>query len=209
MLIRSFPSGPLQTNGILIGCPKTYKGAIIDAPFGSSKAILSQAKEWRLTVEKILLTHTHWDHIADAKTLREQTGAPLYVHSLDAKNLEEPGSDGLPLYIPIEPVKPDFFFQGGEQVTLGTIPFEVIHTPGHCPGSVCFYFPTEKVLISGDTLFRGTYGALHLPTAEPKKMRSSLARLAKLPPETQVIPGHGPATSIGEESWLAQYVGTI
>ncbi len=84
---------------------------------------------------------------------------------------------------------------------------KVIHTPGHSPGGVCFYLPSEKILFSGDTLFRGTIGNLSLPTARPDLMWDSLKKLAALPPETKVYPGHGGPTTISAEKWIAHAKG--
>jgi hydroxyacylglutathione hydrolase len=202
MLVYKFAFGPLQTNALLLGCSKTRKGAVIDPAPGSAPTLLNQAQLIGLSIEKILLTHSHWDHFADAHLLKETTKAPLYVHSLDALNLKEPGSDGIPLFFPIHPVEPDLFLEEGDHLEVGELRISVIHTPGHSPGGVCFYLFEQNVLFSGDTLFYGTMGALHLPTANSSQMWRSLAKLAKLPPQTKVIPGHGRDTSIGEEGWL-------
>lgn len=202
MLYFKFPFGPLETNAILLGCSKTKKAAVIDPSYGSMGAILEKAKEHDLKIEKILLTHSHWDHFADAYALKSQTRAPIYIHPLDAKNLESPGSDGIPLFIPIQPIKPDHFLNEGDVIEVGTLKLEVIHSPGHSPGGVCFYLEQEQFLISGDTLFQGSIGNLSLPTANKEQMWSSLEKLSKLPKETKVVPGHGNETSIGKENWL-------
>lgn len=204
MFIFKFPFGPFETNAILVGCEKTLKAAIVDPSPGSGNAILQKVKEHGLTVEKVLLTHSHWDHFADAFSLKEKTGAPLYVHPLDAKNIELPGSDGIPLFIPIAAVKADHFLNEGDVITVGSLNFEVIHSPGHSPGSVCYYMREKKVLLSGDTLFQGSIGNLSLPTGQPELMWRSLDKLAKLPAETRVIPGHGADTTIGKEHWLSR-----
>jgi hydroxyacylglutathione hydrolase len=204
MFLYKFPFGPLETNAILIGCAKTKLGAVIDPAPGSMKAILQKADELGLHIEKILLTHSHWDHFADAHDLKAKTSAPLYVHFLDAKNIEHPGSDGIPLFFPIHSVQPDHFLNEGDKVEVGKLELEVIHSPGHSPGSVCFYLKDQNVLISGDTLFQGSIGNLHLPTAQPALMWLSLEKLSKLPPETRVVPGHGGETSIGKENWLSR-----
>lgn len=203
MLVYKFSFGPLQTNAILFACQATKKCAVIDPSPGSAPSILAQIEELGLSIEKILLTHSHWDHFADAYVLKEKTRVPLYVHQKDAQNLIQPGSDKIPLFIPIHPVEPDGFLEDGQSFDLGLLKITVIHTPGHSPGGVCFYLSEQNILFSGDTLFRDTMGTLQLPTAEPSKMWISLAKLAKLPPETKVIPGHGEDTSIGEESWLS------
>lgn len=204
MFLYKFPFGPLGTNAILIGCPETKVAAAIDPSLGSAGALIEKAAELGLKIEKILLTHSHWDHFADAGGLKTKTGAPLYVHFLDAKNLEHPGSDGIPLFFPIQPVSPDHFLNEGDLIEVGKLKLEVIHSPGHSPGGVCFYIRDQNLLISGDTLFQGSIGALHLPTAEPNLMWQSLEKLSKLPPETRVVPGHGGETSIGRENWLSR-----
>ncbi len=202
MIIQKFPFGPLGTNAILFGCESTGKGAVIDPSRGAATPILQEAHLLGLTIEKILLTHSHWDHIADVHELRERTDVPVYVHPLDEGNLIDPGSDGLPLYFPIRGVEPDRYLEEGKVIKVGDLTIEVIHTPGHSPGCVCFYLKKQKVLFSGDTLFKGSMGGLHLPTAQPELMGSSLAKLAALPADTRVIPGHGEDTTIGAEKWL-------
>lgn len=205
MIIYKFPSGPLETNAVLIGCAETKRGAVIDPSLGSSELILAQAAESGLVIEKILLTHSHWDHFADAHLLKMRTAAQLYVHPSDVGNLEHPGSDGIPLFVPIHSVKPDRLLKERDLIQVGNLSLEVIHTPGHSPGSVCFYIEGKKLLFSGDTLFEGSIGNLHLPTAQPDHMWDSLRKLSLLPNETRVVPGHGGDTEIGQENWLVAF----
>ncbi|HSX37232.1 MAG TPA: MBL fold metallo-hydrolase [Chlamydiales bacterium] len=200
MLLYTFPSGPLQTNAILFG--ENGIGAVIDPSPGSAKKILHQACQDGITIEKILLTHSHWDHIADVHALKEKTDAELYVHAFDRKNVQQPGSDGLPLMMPIPAARPDHVLQEGGYVTVGHLQLQVIHTPGHSPGSVCFYLASHEILFSGDTLFKGRMGRIDLPTGHPENMWHSLKKLAHLPFKTRVLPGHGPDTTIGQENWL-------
>jgi glyoxylase-like metal-dependent hydrolase (beta-lactamase superfamily II) len=155
-------------------------------------------------VEKILLTHSHWDHIAEVKKLKDALKVPVFIHAEDAPNLQDPGSDGLPLYFPIEGVVPDGYLTDHEIIQIGKLKARVIHTPGHTPGCVSFYFEHEKVVITGDTLFRGSIGRLNFPKSRPDLMQNSLNKLAKLPKETRVIPGHGESSTIGNEDWLAR-----
>jgi glyoxylase-like metal-dependent hydrolase (beta-lactamase superfamily II) len=199
MLVYKFPSGPLKTNAILFACEETKKAGVVDPSAGSTELILEKAAENGLQVEQILLTHSHWDHIADVSALKKKTGARVFIHPLDAENLRHPGKDGIPLLIRIDGVEPDGFIEEGTAILVGKLLLEVIHTPGHSPGSVCFYLREQKVLFSGDTLFQGTIGNLHLPTGQPEKIRGSLHKLAALPPETRVIPGHGGDTIIAKE----------
>ena len=116
--------------------------------------------------------------------------------------LEFPGSDGLPCWIKIEGVVPTHLINEGDSLVIGDLHFSIIHTPGHTPGGVCFYCAQEKLLLSGDTLFKGTIGNLSFSTGRPEQMWPSLAKLALLPSDTQVYPGHGEKTTIGNEKWL-------
>lgn len=199
MILYKFPFGPYQTNTILLGCSKTKKGAVIDPAYLSTDSVLDFAEKENITIEKILLTHSHWDHFADAHALKEKTGAELYVHALDAPNLAQPGVDGLPIFIPIHPVQYDHLVKEGDVVHVGTIAFLVLHTPGHSPGGVCYYSSENNLLISGDTLFCGCIGNISFPTSSSEDMWKSLKKLGKLPPETKVVPGHGPDTTIAAE----------
>jgi hydroxyacylglutathione hydrolase len=202
MIIKVFTTGPAETNSILLGCSKTRQAAIVDAPLGCTELIVQALKKDSLIPQMILLTHSHWDHLADAAKLKKLLNVPIYVHAEDAGNLENPGSDQLPLFFPIEGVKTEKFLTDGQIIPLGNLKIEVICTPGHTPGGVCFWLREQKLLISGDTLFQGTIGNLSFPTARPALMWESLKRLAELPPETRVIPGHGPETTIKAERWI-------
>jgi len=204
MFTQIFACGPLETNAILIGCKATKQAAVIDPSQGSTTSILKVAQTEHLQIKKKFLTHSHWDHIADVHELKEKTGALLFVHALDAPNVIKPGTDGLPLYFPIRGAQPDGYLEEEKSIDLGHLHIDIIHTPGHSPGCVCLYFKAQKVLISGDTLFRGSMGRLDLSTGQPSLMWDSLHKLAMLPPDTRVIPGHGGETTIGRESWLSR-----
>lgn len=203
MFIEIFPSGPFSTNAYVVACLNKREAAILDPAPNSFADIQAFLDNQKLKVQKILLTHSHWDHIADVKPLKEKYGIPIYIHPLDAPNLQQPGIDGLPCWLPIPAVQPDILLEEGMQVSVGELTFLVIHTPGHSPGSVCFYEPQQQCLFSGDTLFKGTIGNLSFPTSQPSLMWPSLAKLAQLPPQTRVFPGHGSVTTIASESdWL-------
>lgn len=202
MYIQAIPSGPFDTNAYVVSDPATRQAAIIDPAPDSAKPIIDYLTKNNLIPSKILLTHTHWDHIADTAPLKNKYHIPVYVHAFDALNLENPGSDGLPCWIAIEGVVPEHLVTAGEKILVGNYSFEVIETPGHTPGGICFYCKDEKVLFSGDTLFKHSIGNLSFPTARPHLMWDSLSKLAHLPSDTRVFPGHGQATTIGAEKWL-------
>ena len=198
MLIIDKILGPIETRTLLVVCSKTHEAVLIDPSFYSFKFFFPLIQEKSYSLKKVLLTHSHYDHIVDIAKFRD-LGVPIFVHSLDSKNVIAPGSDGLRSPKIIEAVSDPHFFQEGDKVLFGGVKGVVLETPGHSPGSVSFYFEEEGILISGDTLFRGGIGRLDLPTAVPEKMASSLKKLKNLPPTTIVYPGHGPTTTIGEE----------
>jgi hydroxyacylglutathione hydrolase len=204
MIIQAFPSGPVETNAYVVACPITRQAAIIDPAPKSANPLIAFINEHSLVPTHILLTHSHWDHIADISILKKVIPVIVAVHEEDAENVKKPGSDRLRCLVPIEGVVPDTFLKDGDLISIGQLKFIVIHTPGHTPGGVCFYCEKEHVLLTGDTLFKGSMGNISFPTAVPDAMWPSLAKLAALPPETKVYPGHGPATTIGNETWLPQ-----
>lgn len=200
--VLSFSSGPLETNAYLVICKETAHAAVIDAPLDSAAKIVTTAADIHVMIEKIIITHSHWDHIADSATMKEKTGAKIYIHRDDAYNLLKPGSDRLPQWILLESVAPDVFLEDGVHIAIGRTQWKVIHTPGHSPGSICLYCEEERILFSGDTIFRGTIGNISFPTSEPEKMWDSLKKLERLPKQTTVFPGHGDKTTLGAERWL-------
>ncbi len=202
MLLEKFICGPLQTNCYLIGCIKTKIAAVIDPAKGSAPLIVTACEKNEMKLKKILLTHSHWDHIVDVAALYQETSAEVWVHILDAENLQYPGADQLPLFFSIQGLEADHFYE--KDLSVGDLQLKVIHTPGHSPGSVCLYLEKEDLLFSGDTLFAGTMGNVSFPNSEPKKMWESLKKLQSLPKKTRVLPGHGPDTILSEESWIGE-----
>lgn len=215
MIIETFCSGPLNTNCYTLCDAKSGRFVLIDAPFGSTERVFRFAQERSLKLAAIWLTHSHWDHIAEIAPLYRrfserdlaEKALPIAIHELDAENLLAPGSDGLACSIPLTKVEPTTLLVGGDTLKFATLFFEVLHTPGHSPGSICLYSEKEALLFSGDTLFRGAMGSIALPTAQPSAMRSSLSKLALLPKCTRILPGHGPSTILEEEiEWLRRRV---
>lgn len=202
MKVEIFPLGPISTNAILLTEKEGKRAWLFDAPPGAFPFLEKRLEE--LSLEKIFLTHSHWDHIADIAPIAEKTGAPVYVHVEDAGNMRSPGTDGLRPSPKIRGVAALQEIVGGEEFFFGTARMVVLHTPGHSRGSVCYHFPEEKLLIAGDTLFRGSYGRLDLATSVPEKMKGSLSLLSQLPPDTRVVSGHGDETTVAEERWLGR-----
>ena len=190
--------GPLETRTLLLICPVTLESILIDPSFYSHHYFVPIIREKNLSLKKIYLTHSRYDHIVDIAKFKDM-GIDIFVHPLDSQNVIAPGSDGLRALKAIEGVQDPKFFQEGDRVSFGQIQGVVLETPGHSPGSCCFYFPDQEVLISGDTLFKGAIGRLDLPTGQPEKMGASLEKLRNLPKKTVVYPGHGPKTTLREE----------
>ena len=191
--VFSQPLGDFATNAYLI--VKNESAIAIDAPPGAFAFFKKICESHNLQLKYLLLTHSHFDHIADAARV-QTVPVSVGIHKLDLSNCQKPGSDGLPLMMPVEPFNPDFLIEEGV-LTLDGFTIEVIHTPGHTPGGVCFLI--DEHLFSGDTLFKGAIGNLSFATAEPEKMKGSLEKLLNLPNDYQVYPGHGPKTTLDQE----------
>jgi len=203
MNIFCFATGPLDTNTYILYSENTKEAVIIDPGFDSFKTLVTELEKKKLRPTGIWLTHSHWDHIGNVSIVKERFNIPVYIHEEDRGNLEHPGSDKVPMmFEPFTGTKPDFILSDNLSLSAFDHLFTVIHTPGHSPGSCCFYCPQEKLLISGDTIFKHGMGSISLATGEPDRMRSSLAKLALLPPDTVIYPGHGPRTILSNERWL-------
>lgn len=162
------------------------------------------------TVDAIVITHGHFDHIGAAAELREATGAPVIASAEDAPLITGEGGDAHHRRL-VVPCTVDRTVADGDILEIGTMKWRVIATPGHTPGGLCFFLqPSDgqvgmPVLLSGDTLFAGTHGRTDFPESDPAAMSASLKRLAELPDETIVLTGHNDFTTIGREKrWLVQ-----
>jgi hydroxyacylglutathione hydrolase len=202
MQIETFPAGPLPTNAYLVADEERNEAWVIDAPPDSARVVLDAAKAhgWRVTL--LIDTHGHWDHIMDNAAVKEEAGVPILIHEADEFMIKEPQRMGS-YASGITPTQADRYLADGDTVTLGKYTFTVWHTPGHSPGGIVLYEPTTHTLIGGDTLFPNGHGRIDIPGADERAMRRSLGRLATLPPETVVYPGHGAPTTIGAElPWM-------
>ncbi|GBD07651.1 Hydroxyacylglutathione hydrolase GloC [bacterium HR21] len=195
-------SGPAATVGYLLLDLAAREACVIDVPMGSAERFRELAQQHGVRIRRILLTHTHWDHIADAAALQRATGAPIAVHPADAYRLQDPVELRLwQLPLPFEPVQAQEFLQHGQRLRCGTVwELEVRHTPGHTEGGVCFVDQRRRVVFSGDTLFAGSIGRTDLPGGDLGQLLRSIAeQLLVLPEDFRVYPGHGGPTTIGAE----------
>jgi len=200
MIFESFPVGPLQCNCTLLGDEATGDAIVID-PGAEISSIHRWLTEHGLKLKQILITHGHIDHIGGALQLKRLTGAPILLNENDLPQLAMMDKQAAWLGVETpETAPPDGSLADGMTVGLEAFPAQVIHTPGHTQGSVCLHFAPMKLLVAGDTLFAGSIGRTDLPGGDMEQILDSIeSRLLRLPDETQVLPGHGPATTLAVE----------
>jgi hydroxyacylglutathione hydrolase len=194
--------GLAMTNCILVVDEAAKEAVLFDAPDHTTQRLLDQAVPKGWNVAGLWLTHGHFDHFADHQVWRERfpNGRAL-IHELDAPKTLRPDVQtrmfGLPFTIP--PFKPDAFVKDNEELVIGSVRVQVLHTPGHSPGHVCYYLPEEKLLIGGDLIIGGSVGRTDLPDSVPADLQRSVQRVMLLPGDTQLIGGHGEPTTLAEE----------
>lgn len=190
--------GPLETNCYIFFCPETKECAIID-PGAEAERICPIVTSLDLKPVIILNTHGHVDHTGANLEIKQRYQIPIALHAADLPLLEENLQLEYGLILGAKPTpRPDRILSDGDTIKIGQSSLMVIHTPGHSPGSVCFY--TDGILFSGDSLFCGGVGRTDLPGGSWKELVKSLrSRILMYPDETVVLPGHGPKTTIGEE----------
>lgn len=174
-------------------------------PSTSVDAILSAASEFGATLDGILLTHGHFDHVISLDTLRSAVNIPAYIHECDAEMLTngEKNASALFFGMPRTWKSAEITLGGGDTVTLGDEQIRVIHTPGHTPGSVCY--DCGNFLLTGDTLFSNSIGRCDLPGGDESLMRQSLALLRRFPPSTTIYAGHGEPARLSDALDNAAY----
>ena len=200
MILETFPVGPLQCNCTILADEQTREAMVID-PGDNIPEILMRLARHGLNLRQIVVTHAHIDHVGGALQLKKATGAPILLNQADMPLLKmmDVQAGWLGVKTP-EVAPPDTSAEEGMVVGIANHAAHVIHTPGHTPGSICLHFTPDNLLVAGDTLFAGSIGRTDLPGGDPRKILHSIHdRLLTLPDTTRVIPGHGPATTIGEE----------
>jgi hydroxyacylglutathione hydrolase len=200
MIMESFAVGPLACNCTILGDEDAREAIVID-PGDDIARIHKRLTELGLKLKQILVTHAHIDHIGGALKLKRLTGAPIFLNENDLPLLKMMALQASWLGMPTpETAPPDETLRDGQTVGLDRYPAQVLHTPGHTQGSICLHFVPLDLLIAGDTLFAGSIGRTDLPGGDYDQIIGSIhSKLLALPDETRVLPGHGPATTIGEE----------
>jgi glyoxylase-like metal-dependent hydrolase (beta-lactamase superfamily II) len=209
MIVKGLTVGLFQENCYILGCEETLEGVIID-PGDNARAILKLVQQDGLTITKIINTHAHLDHVMAVDSIRASIGARFYLHPDDLPILRDvPERARLWLDTEIDAIDdPDEMLAHGQIITFGKEEVEVRHTPGHAPGHVVFIHHKDRLIFGGDTLFAGSVGRYDLPGADgPTLFRSIRTQLFTLPDDYTVLPGHGGATTIGDERVHNPYVG--
>jgi glyoxylase-like metal-dependent hydrolase (beta-lactamase superfamily II) len=192
--------GALQTNCYILADEETRSAVIID-PSDEAEAILQVVSRENYIVREILITHGHFDHVLASGKVKEKTGAPVRIHRADVPMLEHAQHIARTYGLPADPPPtPDYFIEVGEVFQIDSIRLETLFTPGHSPGHVSFVLPSEKMVFSGDCLFKEGIGRTDLPGGDYKTLMTSIMDLLlPLGDDYQVCSGHGPITTIGLE----------
>jgi hydroxyacylglutathione hydrolase len=204
ILIETQAVGPFFKNGFVVACENTREAAIID-PGDEVAGLIAFVKRRKLVVRHILLTHAHVDHVTGVPAAKREFGAPVYLHRDDLFLYEAAAQQGAMFGVRVDPLPPvDVYYTRGEVITFGDVEARPHHTPGHCPGGVCLQVGTKGTsgddLFVGDTLFAGSIGRTDLPGGDyATLMRTITSVLFAFGDDARVYPGHGPATTIGQE----------
>ncbi|MGE5190314.1 MAG: MBL fold metallo-hydrolase [Gemmatimonadota bacterium] len=190
--------GPLMVNAYIVEDPDSKKAVVID-PGDDGDALLGEIRTRGLSVEKILLTHGHFDHVGAVRLLRDATGAAVYLHGEDAGRMATARRQGLIFGLSVgDQPPPDVVVAEGDRIAFGGHEFLVVHTPGHTPGCVCYL--CGKMAFVGDLIFAGSIGRTDLPGGSHARLLDSVReKIFVLPDDTVLLPGHGPSTTVGEE----------
>jgi len=197
MIIKKLIVGPLEENCYIIGDEETKQAIVID-PGDEPDRIIELIKENGLSINAIICTHSHFDHIGAIGDIKRATGGKILIHKDDIE-LYEGVKDQAALWgYEVDDIPgPDGFINEGDEVRTGRLTFKILHTPGHSPGGICLY--GEGVVFTGDTLFQGSVGRTDFYGGDMEKLKESFSRLLDLPENTKVFSGHGAETTIGRE----------
>jgi glyoxylase-like metal-dependent hydrolase (beta-lactamase superfamily II) len=201
MIVKMLVVGPLASNCYIVGSSSTKQGMIID-PGAEAGTILRTVQQMGLSVPLIVVTHAHIDHIDALRTVKERTNAQFAIHKAERELLSDAPPMGILTSLGLthfkSPPNPDRLLKDGDRIDIGDLQFEVLHTPGHSPGGICLV--GHGVVFSGDTLFNYGIGRTDFRGGSYELLMKSIReKLMVLPDETIVYPGHGPATTIGDE----------
>ncbi|MEM8875565.1 MAG: MBL fold metallo-hydrolase [Planctomycetota bacterium] len=207
MQIVAHTGGIAQTNCFLVVDEDSKQAVLFDAPDHTVGPVLDHVEKHDLELIGIWLTHGHYDHIADHAVVRERfPKAELRVHADDLPMLSAPQAAMFQLPFDIPPATPTHRVADGDRLHIGTMPVDVIHTPGHSPGHVCYHLPEQNVLIGGDLILMNSIGRTDLPGGDEPTLMASLRRVMRLSDDTRLLTGHGASDTLGAERTLNPFV---
>lgn len=210
MQTLSATGGLAMTNCFLVADEEAKQAVLFDAPDHTVEPLLDAAREKGWEIVGLWLTHGHFDHLADHKLVTDRfPDAQVLIHALDEPKLQQPGSRLFPLPFQIPPGKADALVEDGQVLKFADLSCRVIFTPGHSPGHVMYHFEEQNLLIGGDLIIGGAVGRTDLPGSDPAALSESVRRVMRLPPDTQLLPGHGGASTLAEEARQNAYVRAI
>jgi glyoxylase-like metal-dependent hydrolase (beta-lactamase superfamily II) len=206
VIIKTLAVGPIQANCFILGCEDTLEAVVID-PGEEGDRILQAVADSNLTVKYIINTHGHMDHVSANKRIHEVTGAPIFIHALDAPMLDQVANSAAAWGLKADnSPAPERKLQDGDEITFGKITLSVIHTPGHTLGGISLYAKDDVFV--GDTLFAGSIGRTDFPGGSFETIKESIQqKLFTLGDDVRVHTGHGPTTTIGQEKRHNPFVG--
>jgi hydroxyacylglutathione hydrolase len=195
--VETFTVGAFQENCYLVIDDRSRRAVIVD-PGGEGERLVEAVESCGAELEAIWITHAHVDHVGAIASIKRKWDVPVYLHPADRRLYEAAARQAEVYGVPFEePPPPDREFSDGQHLELGGAGFTVMHAPGHAPGHVVIH--GQGMALVGDCLFAGSIGRTDLPFSNPPQLAESLKKIADLPPETVVYPGHGMETTIAEE----------
>ena len=205
MIIKRLVVGPLEENTYILGDEDTKKAVLID-PGDEPDRIMDEVKDKGLQIEAIICTHAHFDHIGAAGDIKKETGAKIMIHKDDLETYDLAKEQAAFWGYSVDDLpKPDEYLKEGDNIQVGNLKFEVLHTPGHSPGGICPY--GEGTVFTGDTIFKGSVGRTDFPGGSIEQLGESFRRLLALPDDTDILSGHGPETTVGNEKTSNMFAG--
>lgn len=199
--IRTYPLGFIQTNCYIVS--NAEKQCLIFDPGGEGEKLINELRRLKLKPLAILLTHAHFDHIGAVDEVRDAYSIPVYIHTAEKKWLLDPSKNGSAKYAEIPSIsgkEADNILNKESELQIGNFKFQLLHTPGHSPGSLTFYFEEDGFAVVGDTLFQNSIGRTDLPGGNEAQLMNAIhTKLLTLPETTIIYPGHGPASTIEDE----------
>lgn len=200
MILETLTVGPFQENCYIIGDEASGTGVLVD-PGEEAARIALAVEQTKLDISRILLTHTHIDHVGAVAALADEYACPILIHTEAEPMLQQLPTQAIMMGVRFGKVpKVDSYIEDREVIEVGDLRLEALYTPGHAPGHLAFYVESEGLVLAGDALFAGSVGRVDLPGGSMEVLMHSIRdRLLTLPDTTLVYPGHGPATTIGDE----------